>query len=68
MTKRIGRPGMVCMPQVINTVRSRISRNSDQKQKIIAREMDIVPRTMSRIIKQELGLLNNKQDNALPLH
>ena len=30
--------------------------------------MDIVPRTMSRIIKQDLELSNDKQDNALPLH
>jgi hypothetical protein len=34
----------------------------------MAREMDIMPRTMSRIIKQDLRLSNDKQDKALPLH
>ena len=34
----------------------------------MAQEMDILPRTMSRIIKQELGLSNDKQDNILLLH
>ena len=36
--------------------RSKINRNAVQKQKIMAREMDIALRTMSRIIKQHLGL------------
>ena len=35
-----------------------------QKQKIMAWEMDIALRTMSRITK-DLGLSNDKQDNAL---
>ena len=30
--------------------------------------MDIVPWNMIRIIKEDLGLLNDKQDNALPVH
>jgi hypothetical protein len=45
--KRSGWPCMIHMPQVINTVRSRINQNPVQKQKI----MDIAPRTMSCIIK-----------------
>jgi hypothetical protein len=34
----------------------------------MAWEINIVPRTMSRIIKQELGLSNDKHHNALLLH
>jgi hypothetical protein len=44
------------MPEVINAVRSRINQNPVRKQKIMAQEMDIAPRSMSRIIKQDLGL------------
>jgi hypothetical protein len=57
-----------CTPQVINAVKSRINQNPVRKQKIIAWEMDISLRTTSCIIKQDLGLSNNKQDNALLLH
>ena len=39
--KRSGRLHVAHMPLVIKTVRSRINRNPVQKQKIIAREMDI---------------------------
>ena len=39
-----------------------------ENKKIMAQEIDIAPRNMRRIIKQDLGLSNNKQDNALPLH
>ena len=37
---------------------------------IMASEMDIAPRTMIHIINRTLclGLSNNKQNNALPLH
>lgn len=54
--KRSGRPRAVRTPQVINAVRSRIARKPVRKQKIMAQEMSIAPRTMSRIIKQDLGL------------
>ena len=54
--KKSGRPRMVGTPQVINAVRSKIKRNPVRKQKIMAQEMDIAPRSMSRIIKQDLGL------------
>ena len=62
-TVRSSRPRVVRTLQVINAVRSRINR----KQKIMPRDMDIAPRTMSRIIKQDLGLSNEKQDNAIAL-
>ena len=64
-SKRSGRSRVIRTPQVINAVRSRIKRSSVQKQNIMARERDTAPRTMSRIIKQGLGLSNDKQDNAL---
>jgi hypothetical protein len=66
--KRCGQPHVVRKPQVIKTVRSRINQKPVRKQKIIAWEMDIAPRNMSYIIKQDLGLSNEKQDNALQLH
>ena len=52
----------------MDNVRSRINQNPVQKQEIMAREIDIVLRTMSQIIIQDLGLSNDKQDNALQLH
>ena len=66
--KRSARPHIVHTPQVINAIRSRINRNPVRKQKIIAREMDIASRTMSRIIKQDLALSSDKQDKTLLLH
>jgi hypothetical protein len=67
--KRSGQPRVVRTSQVINPVRSIINQNPVQKQKkIITREMDIAPRTMICIIKQDLELSNDKQDNALPFH
>ena len=56
VSKRPGRPRVGRTPQVINAVESRINRNPVRKQKFKAREMNIVPRTISRIIKQDLGL------------
>jgi hypothetical protein len=58
--KIFSRSRVVCMPQVIKAVRfcPKIKKNHSS-------EMDIAPRTMSRIIKRDLGLLNNKQDNTL---
>ena len=41
---------------VIISVRLRINRNPVRKQKIMAREVDIAPRTMSHIIQQDWGL------------
>lgn len=54
--KKSGRPRTVRTPEAIGAVRSRINRKPVRKQKIMAREMNIAPRTMSRIIKQDLGL------------
>ena len=54
--KRSGQPLVIRTPPIIKVIRSRINRNPDRKQKIVAREMGIVPRTVSRIIKQDLGL------------
>jgi hypothetical protein len=34
----------------------------------MGQEMDIALRTMNRIIKHNLGLSNDKQDDTLPLH
>lgn len=51
-----GRPRTARTPQAIGAVRSRITRKPVRKQRIMAREMNIAPRTMSRIIKQDLGL------------
>lgn len=53
---RSGRPRETRTPEVIKAVRERIRRNPLRKQKIMAREMKVPPRTMSRIIKQDLGL------------
>ena len=57
---RFGRPRVVRTLQIIKVVRSRINRNPVRK-KIMTREMDIVPRTMSRIIKQDLLGTFNQQ-------
>ena len=56
------------MPRVINADKSSINQNPVRKQKIMAQEINIVPRAMSRIIKQDLGLSNDKQDIALSLN
>lgn len=53
---RSGRPRSVRTPQVIKAVEARIRRNPLRKQKILAREMDVNPKSISRIIKKDLGL------------
>ena len=53
--KRSDWPHVVHMPQIINAIRTRI----------MAQEMDIAP---SCIIKQDLALSKDKQENALLLH
>ena len=53
---RSGRPRSVRTPQVIKAVKSRIHRNPIRKQEIMAREMNITQKSMSRIIKKDLGL------------
>lgn len=54
--QRSGRPRTVRTPQAIKAVKARIKRNPLRKQKIMAREMKIHPKSMSRIIKKDLGL------------
>lgn len=53
---RAGRPRTTRTPAAIKAVRERIRRNPIRKQKIMAREMKISPRSMSRIIKEDLKL------------
>lgn len=53
---RPGRPRSIRTPEVINAVKARIRRNPLRKQKIMAREMTLSKMSMSRIIKQDLGL------------
>ncbi|KAL4131321.1 hypothetical protein QTP88_008653 [Uroleucon formosanum] len=53
---RSGRPREIRTNAAVKAVAQRISRNPLRKQKVMAREMKIPPRTMSRIIKEDLGL------------
>lgn len=53
---RSGRPREIRTNAAVKAVAQRIRRNPLRKQKIMAREMKIPPRTMSRIIKEDLGL------------
>lgn len=54
--ERSGRPRTTRTPQAVKAVRERIRRNPLRKQKILSREMKIPQRTISRIIKSDLGL------------
>jgi transposase len=53
---RSGRPRETRTTAAVKAVAQRIRRNPLRKQKIMAREMKIPPKTMSRIIKEDLGL------------
>lgn len=53
---RSGRPRVVRTPAAIKAVENRIRRNPLRKQKIMAREMQISTRSMSRIIKNDLQM------------
>lgn len=53
---RNGRPRTTRTPAAVKAVSARIRRNPLRKQKIMAREMNIPKRTMSRIIKEDLKL------------
>jgi hypothetical protein len=46
---------------VVKAARERILRNPVRKQKILSWEMKIAPRTMSRILKDDLGLAAYKR-------
>lgn len=54
--QRSGRPRTVRTPETIKAVKARIMRNPLRKQKIMAREMHVNAKSMSRIIKKDLGL------------
>lgn len=51
---RSGRPKIVRTERVVNAVRARIHRNPLRKQNILSREMGVSPRSMSRILKDDL--------------
>ncbi|KAF2905019.1 hypothetical protein ILUMI_01156 [Ignelater luminosus] len=53
---RKGRPRSLRTEKVIKAVRSLIIRNALRQQKVMAREMHIPSRTLSRIIKEDLGM------------
>jgi len=53
---RSGRPREIRTNAAVKAVAQRIRRNPLRKQKIMAREMKIPPRTLSCIIKEHLGL------------
>lgn len=53
---RSGRPRSARTEKVINAVRARIERKPLRKQKILSREMNVAPRTMSRILRDDLHL------------
>lgn len=53
---RSGRPRVVRTKETIKAVRERIRRNPVRKQKVMAREMKISPRSMSRILREDLNL------------
>ena len=53
---RSGCPRTARTSKVIKAVRSRNFRNPLRKQKIMAREMNISPRSMSRLIGTDLGM------------
>lgn len=54
---RCGCPRSVQTKMVIETVRSRISRNPLRKRKTVAREMRVNARSVSRIIRDESSLM-----------
>lgn len=54
--QRTGRARTVRTAEAIKAVKARIRRNPVRKQKILSREMGISQISMSRIIKQDLGL------------
>ncbi|XP_045462489.1 uncharacterized protein LOC123672444 isoform X2 [Harmonia axyridis] len=53
---RTGRPRVVRTKKNIKAVRERIRRNPVRKQKVMAREMKISARSMSRILRDDLGM------------
>ena len=68
--KTSGRPCMVIHHRLLMLLGQELTKILSKKQKIIAQEMDIMPRTMRCIIKQgsRLGAFKQQQENALPFH
>lgn len=62
--QRAGRPRSARTKNVVKAIRSRIDRCPLRKQKIIAREMNIAPRTVSRIIRDDLHLRAYKRSTG----
>lgn len=53
---RDGRPRSVRLPNVVNAVRARVYRNPLRKQRVLAREIGVSTRSMSRILRDDLHL------------
>lgn len=53
---REGRPRSVRTPEARKAVAERIRRNPVRKQSVMAREMNISKRSMSRLLSEDLGL------------
>ncbi len=58
---RSEQPRTACTEKVVEAVRARINQSSVHQQKTIAKEMNIAPRTLSYILKDDLGLLAFKR-------
>ncbi|UYV82769.1 WNT5B [Cordylochernes scorpioides] len=54
--ERSGRPRVQRTEAAIKAIRERIRRNPRRKQKILAKQINLAPRTVSRIINEDLGL------------
>ena len=54
--QRSVRPRSVRTEKAVKALRERIRRNPLRKQKVLSREMDISPRSIPRLIKDDLGL------------
>ncbi|UYV69677.1 hypothetical protein LAZ67_7000182 [Cordylochernes scorpioides] len=54
--ERSGRPRVQRTQAAIKAIRERIRRYSRRKQKILAKQMSLAPRTVSKIINEDLGL------------
>ncbi|UYV84269.1 hypothetical protein LAZ67_X001712, partial [Cordylochernes scorpioides] len=54
--ERYGRPRVQRTQGAIKAIRERIRRNPRRKQKILAKQMNLAPRTVSKIMNEDLGL------------
>ncbi len=51
---KTGRPYSICIKNMVNAVLRRIARNSICKQKLLSQEMNLVPRTVSGVLREDL--------------